>query len=175
MLEYILKFRETFLWKILLKIQEAVLIITTTACVLILCAEVVLRYVFESDLFGYEEILVIFSMWMYFLGASYAMYKKTHINADMVSLILQKRQIALSYIKVLVSLLTTIIAIVLVVWASKFFVWAITKHGTSTSLRIPLIYSQSAILIGYILIAFYSLFYTIEDTILLFLKRKHPA
>lgn len=175
MLQYILKFRDTFFWKILLKIQETILIVCTIACVLILCAEVVLRYVFQSDLFGYEEILVIFSMWMYFLGASYAMYQKTHINADMVSLFLQKRQKALSYVKILVSLITTIIAIVLVAWASKFFVWAITKNGTSTSLRIPLLYSQSALLIGYILIAFYSLFYTIEDTVLLFLKRKHAA
>lgn len=51
MLQYILKFRDTFFWKILLKIQETILIVCTIACVLILCAEVVLRYVFQSDLF----------------------------------------------------------------------------------------------------------------------------
>jgi len=32
------------------------------------------RYVLHADVFGYDEIVLIDSFWMYFIGASYAMY-----------------------------------------------------------------------------------------------------
>ena len=46
---------------------------------------VLLRYVFHSDLYGYEEIVVIFAFWLYFIGGSYGSYTRTHITADVVS------------------------------------------------------------------------------------------
>ena len=159
-MDKLLNFRNTLFWKSLLKVQEAILIVCTAACVLILCAEVVLR-MFHKDLFGYEEVVVIFAMWMYFLGASYAMYQKSHINADMTSLFFGERVQAV--IKLIVSLITTFVTIVLAIWAHSFFRWAMSKTATTTSLRIPLIYSQSALFFGYLLIAFYSIVYFIED------------
>ena len=164
-MDKLLDLRNTLFWKALLKVQEAALVVCTAACVLILCAEVVLR-MFHKDLFGYEEIVVIFAMWMYFLGASYAMYQKSHINADMTSLFFGERVQAV--VKLIVSFITTFVAIVLTIWGHSFFSWALGKTATTTALRIPLIYSQSALFFGYLLIAFYSLFYFIEDTLCFF-------
>ena len=161
----LLDLRNTLFWKALLKVQEAVLAVCVIACVLILCAEVVLR-MFHKDLFGYEEIVVIFAMWMYFIGASYAMYQKSHINADMTSLIFGEKVQAVA--KLIVSFITTAVAITLTIWAHSFFRWSLGKTATTTSLRIPLIYSQSALFFGYMLIAFYSLFYFIEDAFCFF-------
>ena len=157
--------RNTLFWKALLKVQEAVLIICAVVCVLILCAVVVLRR-FHRDLFGYEEIIVVFAMWMYFLGASYAMYRKSHISADMTSLFFGERGQAV--VKLIVSFITTFVAITLTIWAYSFFRWGLGRNATTTALRIPLIYSQSALFFGYLLTAFYSLFYFIEDTLCFF-------
>ncbi len=41
-----------------------------------MCAEVVLRYVFKSDLFGIEEIVVIAAFWLYFMGSSTCVSKR---------------------------------------------------------------------------------------------------
>ena len=168
-MDKLLDLRNTLLWKALLKVQEAVLMVCTAACVIILCAEVVLR-MFHKDLFGYEEIVVIFAMWMYFLGASYAMYQKSHIDADMTSLFFGER--AQAVVKMIVSFITTVVAIILAIWAYSFFRWSLGKNATTTSLRIPLTYSQSALFFGYLLIAFYSLFYFIEDALRFFRGEK---
>ena len=172
MLDRILNFRETFFWKFLLKIQKVILFFCTSACVIILCTEAIFRQ-FRADLFGYEDILVVCSMWLYFLGASYAMYKKSHIDADMVGIFVKSKKIQKG-IKLFVSLFTTSVAIALTIYAYEFFVWTLSKNATTTSLRIPLVYSQSALFFGYLILAFYSLVYFMEDVIYTFTKRERP-
>ncbi len=170
MLKKLLNFRENMIWKILLRIQQVILVVSAAAIVLILCAETVLRYFFHSDLFGYEEVVIIFAMWLYFLGASYAMYRKSHIKADIVGLFVSERVNRI--IKLAVSGITMLIAVAMMVWAWDFFHWALEKKAMTTGLRIPLIISQSALFFGYTMITFYAVVYFLEDLVLHFGERR---
>lgn len=50
----------------------------------IISASVVLRYVLEWDLYGYEEWIKIFAFWLYFMGAAYGSFAQSHVSADLV-------------------------------------------------------------------------------------------
>lgn len=58
-----------------------------TMCMLltvIISAATVMRYVFEMDLYGYEEWIKIFAFWLYFMGAGYGAFAGSHVSADLV-------------------------------------------------------------------------------------------
>lgn len=170
MLDKIINFRQLTIWKMLLKVQELIMIVCSTLMIVIISSEVVMRYIFKEDLYGYEEILIIFAMWLYFIGASYAMYQKSHISADMLGIFLKgKPRILVSWIA---SLIGTVIAVAFAFWAFEFFVWALQKKAATTGLKLPLLYSQSALFFGYVLLAFYSVINTIEDAIGMIKKLK---
>lgn len=163
MIDRFLAFRETLFWKALLKIQEAVIVVCGALCCLIFVIEVIARYYLKVDFRGYDELVLFFAIWLYFIGGSYAMYKKEHINADMLSLVLKGR--TLQATRVAVSCVTSAITVVLAVWGVNFFLYALTRRANTTVWRMPHLWSQAALTVGYILMAFYALMYAAEDTI----------
>ena len=164
MQEKFLRFRENPLWKLLVKLQETVIVVCGTLCCMIFVVEVFIRYVLKVDFLGYDEIVMLFAAWLYFIGGSYAMYKKEHISADMMGLVLKGR--ALQGARAVTSWVTFVITIVLSVWGVEFFLYALTRTARTTVWKMPLLMSQSALTVGYILMALYALFYAIEDTCL---------
>lgn len=165
MLDRIINFRELAIWKVLLKIQQFIMVVCSSVMIVVLTAEVIMRYIFKSDLYGYEEILIVFAMWLYYMGASYAMYQKSHISADMLGIFLKgKPQKVVSW---LASLIGTTIAVAFALWAYEFFVWALEKKAMTTGLKLPLILSQSSLFFGYVMLALYAVIYLIEDAVML--------
>ena len=116
-------YQESFVWKLLLRTQKVVLLICNILMVIIIAAEVVLRYFFKADLLGYEEIIIILAMWLYFIGGSYASYTKSHINAEVVTLFLKiKLQ---KIIRLVASNITTFVSINVAFWVYEFFIGAL--------------------------------------------------
>ena len=164
MFDNFLHFRESRGWNILKKIQELLIVICASVSTLIFVVEVVIRYVLKIDFLGYDELVLLFASWLYFIGGSYAMYKKEHISADMLPLFLKGR--VLQVTRVVVDWLIFAITIVLAIWGVDFFLSAMSRTANTTVWKIPLLVSQSALSVGYILMAFYALVYGLEDTLL---------
>ena len=167
------KIRSNPAWKALLKLQEIILVACGALCCLIFVVEVFMRYVLTKDFFGFEEFVLLFAMWMYFVGGSYAMYKKEHISAEMIGLVLKGR--TLDSARVIVSWITFIIAAVFAVWGVDFFLYALEKPAFTTVWKMPRLVSQSALTVGYVLMSVYGLFYALEDTVKLFSKKNKSA
>lgn len=163
MIDKFLHFRDHPAWKALKRIQEIILVVCGTLCCLIFVIEVIARYVLAIDFKGYDEIVLLFAIWLYFIGGSYAMYRKAHISADMLGLLLKGRRLQVS--RAIVSWITFLITVVLAVWGVDFFLYALTRTARTTVWKIPHLCSQSALTIGYILMAFYSFMYAVEDTL----------
>jgi len=161
MFDKFLKFRESHLWKILKRLQEIVIVVCASIATLIFVAEVIVRYVLKIDFLGYDELVLLFASWLYFIGGSYAMYKKEHISADMLPLFLKGRVLQIA--RVFVNWVVFMITLVLAVWGVDFFLYAMSRTANTTVWKIPLLASQSALSVGYILMAFYALIYSIED------------
>lgn len=164
MLDKALRFRETFFWKALIKLEKAVMTICGIGVTALLCIEVLLRYFCSLPLYSYEEVAAIFCVWLYFVGAAYAMYEKSQIQADMASLFLKEKGQQIN--KLLVSVVSALVSTVLAVWSWDFIQWALAKNAITTGLKIPMVIPQSSILVGYVLLAFYCWVYLFEDTVL---------
>lgn len=153
--------KRSLFWKSILGLQRILLVLTSLFVVLIMCAEVVLRYVFKSDLFGIEEIVVIAAFWLYFMGSSYGVFEKSHVKADIIPQMLRPRARAL--LSVLVNFTVSALCILFTVWAVGMVQYSITWMPRTTGLRIPIYISQSSVLLGYALMSMYSIVYFIED------------
>ncbi|MEG1661507.1 MAG: TRAP transporter small permease subunit, partial [Clostridiales bacterium] len=82
-----------FLWRITIKIQEILLVLSSTFLALSICAMAFLRYVFQTDLFGLEEILLLLGMWLYFIGGAYGSFEKSQIKANVIEMLIKNKRI----------------------------------------------------------------------------------
>lgn len=138
------------------------MIVSTTFILIGLVVTVLLRYVFNTDLFGIEELIIIPSMWMYFVGASYGTYKQTHISADLINSYVRSERIKQA-IQLFNSIICFAIAIVFTIWANDFVSRNIQTGATSSGWNYPLYIPQSALLIGFALMCFYLLVLIIQQ------------
>jgi len=115
---------------------------------------VVLRYIFKTDLYGLEEIVVIFAFWLYFMGGSYGSYTRTHITADIVSVCFPEGKLK-SMITVLSSTITFALSLLFSYWAYDFFIFGIQMGARTPVWRIPMVVSYTAVFLGLILMTLY--------------------
>lgn len=163
MIDKFLTFRETKGWKILRILQEAIIVLAAASVVLLFIAEVLARYIFNINFVGYDEIVLLAVVWLYFIGGGYAMYKREHISAEMLQLFLKGRK--LQGARLVTIWLTFVIAVVLVKWGIDFTTYSLASPSYTIALGIPKIAGQLSLVAGYVLVAVYSLFYAVEDTI----------
>ncbi|MBN2396010.1 MAG: TRAP transporter small permease [Candidatus Atribacteria bacterium] len=159
-----------FLWYGLVNFQRMFMLISGCIITVLIFVEVMLRYVLGSPLFGVEELIVLIAMWIYFIGASYGAYERSHIKAELIHTLVKSPKKA-ALVHSMTSGITFILSLVMVSWTYPFFIWSITKGGTSQALLLPMYYSQSAIFIGAILMSLY-FFTEFVDHILQFLGKK---
>lgn len=149
-------------WDALLKFQRTILIVCSLMIVIGITLGAVLRYVFKTDLYGMEEIIVIFAFWLYFMGGSYGSYEKSHITAELVSVYVTNPKIR-SIVMMISSLITTGLCYMATYYALGFFSWSLIKGGTSTVWQIPMYIPQSAVFLSFILMSFYFTIHLIRD------------
>lgn len=148
-------------WRWLYKIQRFIMFATTAVMLVMLGAVVLARYVFHVDLYGYDEILLADSFWMYFFGASYAMCLGEHIKADILATILKPRTVNLT--KIISGVLQTAINIVFIVLSYRLVVDSYTQKLVSSLWNLPYWFPQISIFISFIITGFYMAVYTLRD------------
>ena len=143
-----------FLWYSLVYLQRIFMLISGCIITLLVFIEVMLRYVFGSPLFGVEELIVLIAMWIYFIGASYGAYERSHIKAELIhTWVKSPKKVAL--VRSINSGITFILSLIMISWTYPFFIWSITQGGKSQALLLPMYYFQSAIFVGAILMSLY--------------------
>lgn len=144
------------IWNGLLCLQRGFMIVAGCFVAVLVFLEVLLRYVFGSPLFGVEELVCLIAMWLYFIGASYGAYERSHIKAELVHLWLKTSR-AHALVNSLSSAITLVLCLIMVSWSYPYFIWGIKKGETSQALLLPMVLSQSAIFFGSILMSLYFL------------------
>jgi len=153
--------KKSLIWKFLEKIQQWLMIASSIFVVIIMCVVVVLRYVFRSDLYGIEEIVLIAAFWLYFIGSSYGVYDKSHVKADILPQMMSKKSQA--FLSVIISLTVSALCILFTYWSIDMIGHCLKYMPRTTGLRIPIVVSQFSIFVGYFLMSFYSVIYFLED------------
>jgi TRAP-type C4-dicarboxylate transport system permease small subunit len=145
-----------FTWKGLLQVQRAILIVSSGFLVLLVFAAVVMRYVIHYPGMEVEEIATLVAFWLYFTGAVYGSYERTHIRADLADVIFKNPK-ANARVKIIASAITCILALIMTYWGYVFFVWGIQMHAESPILQLPMVYAQTSIFFGALFMSFYFL------------------
>ena len=146
----------TIVWKGLLYFQRAFMIVAGCAVAVLVFVEVMLRYVFGSPLFGVEEMVCMVAMWLYFMGASYGAFERSHIKADVAHLWFHTSR-SRTVITTISSFITVVLAVIMVSWTLPYFIWGLKEGETSQALLLPMVWSQSALFFGAIMMTLYFL------------------
>lgn len=144
------------IWNSLVTLQRWFLIIAGIFVSVLVFVEVMLRYVFGSPLFGVEELVCLIAMWLYFIGATYGAYERSHIKAELAYLWFKTPR-SYALVRSISSFITLVLAIIMIKWSYPYFIWGITKGETSQALLLPMVLSQSAVFFGAILMSLYFL------------------
>lgn len=151
---------ESAFWNLLRISQETILLVCNVVLMAMLGAVIIARYILNVDIFGYDEIILIAAYWMYFIGSSYASYENSHLKADMLTKILPES--LTKWVKVLTGSLEVFLGLVFTLWSMETIQYAVEKMPRTSSWRIPLAVPQGAILVGFGLMTFYSMFHLVD-------------
>jgi len=139
--------------------------------VVLIFAQVWLRYIFHLPLLWVEEVAIVPAFWMYMTGAAYAAYNRSHIKVDLVEITVKspRRRVLIRF---LVSLITLGFAMLFVQWGYHFFAWDLVHKPETATLRFPMAYGRSAFFFAAgILGGFYFLIESIDLARQLFWKK----
>ena len=119
------------------------------------------RYVLEGDLYGYEEVVKLLSFWLYFAGAAWGAYNRSHVSADLVQSFVPEGRVK-RFLVFLKDLVTVAVRLLFVWYGYGFFMFGFMGPlGTGIALprttiwQIPLWTSYLAIFLGLIFMLFY--------------------
>jgi len=134
----------------IVKCEESVIFLTGSFIALAMFGQVLLRYIFNSPLFGLEEISILIVSWFYFIGAANSVHNKSYIKADVLPLIVKNPKIirifnAISYI------LSIVATTLLFYYSFKYAVWSYHANVITPTFFIPKNVSFGSLVIGSLL------------------------
>ena len=155
------KIKNSFLWRMLDRLMSFIMIASSIILTFTIGICVFVRYVLHSNIYGSDEIITLFALWLYWIGAAYGSLEDSHITADVLDLFIKNPKI-LRIKAIFVKGFTTATAAVLTYWGvGKYLVFNIQNFGYTTALKMPTLFITSAISIGLFLCFIYSLFHFI--------------
>lgn len=121
-----------------------VILVSCIPLVVLIFAQVWMRYILHVPMLWVEEIAVTPAFWFYMMGAAYAVYERSHITVDIVGVMVRspKRRLIIRFIS---ALITLGLAMLFVYWGYHFFVWDLQMNMETATLRYPMIYGRCSI------------------------------
>ncbi len=151
------KIENNILFRFLLKLDSAVMIITSILAAGIVFVGVLMRYIFKMNFFGQEEVLCVVAMWLYWAGGVYGSYEGSHIKGDMLSSLL-KSPLSKKIVELIIQGVSFVVILVFCIWGFEYMSFNLKFNAVSTGLKIPLSLSQMPLLVGFILMELYTVF-----------------
>lgn len=150
-----------YIENIVYRIQGFLLFIILSSIAILVFIQVILRYVLHHPLMGIEELLLFPTIWLYFLGSANASVERTQLKAQ-VSDIFLKSPLMVKVSRIAMSIVSLCINCWLAYWAYQYFQYSARVHKLSATLYIPLVYAESALFIGFLLMGIYVFFEALE-------------
>ena len=148
--------------KIVIFFCSVILVIGTLILTGVLTGATAARYLFHINFYGWDEIAVLLAFWLYFAGAAYGAFNRTHITVSIVDSYVKEGR--LKKILIFIRQLATVIACgFFTYYAIRAFEFQFFGPGPrafrfqprTQLLRIPMWASYLPILIGFILMQLY--------------------
>lgn len=142
-------------------VQRGFLFALMSLLSLAMMAEIVTRYFFHTSLFGLEQFIGYTAVWLYFIGASYGSYERTHIKAEFVNVLIKTRR-KRNAVRAFSAAVSTAMSVVFAKWSWDFCVESVRMKETTPTQGVPMIYFQAALLVGAVLMIVYFTWETVD-------------
>ena len=151
--------------------------VTLSICVVLVNANVIMRYFANHPLQWCEEIVTSLFVWTVFIGSAYAHRKHAHLGVDIVINMIHGK--AQRIVQVVMQFVELIILIMLTVISAQYaynlvFSKGVLKIALTDMLRVPKVYTGIAVPIGFGLSTIYSVYFLLTDRFHI-IKKKQPA
>ncbi len=131
-------------------LEEVLLIVLLIAMVCIMGIQVVARYCLNQSLSWSEELTQYLFVWATFISVSYCVKKRISIKIEqLLNILPEPGQTALRLFRHTVVLL---FCIIMLPYCQSYLQQSIELEATSAALGIPMYYTQSAPLVGFLLL-----------------------
>jgi len=142
----------------LLAIKRFFLVVASLVLSLVFLFVVVLRYLFQADLFAYEEWVLMLAFWLYFLGAAMGSYENSHVKADFLLSLITNLRIKWLFVN-LTLLIEVAVGAVLTYWGWLMLEEELVAYPDwqrTTALSLPFAIPKLGIFLGFLLMTFYA-------------------
>ena len=139
---------------VLYSLMKIILIVTSALITLLVTFYVVIRYATPLNFDGFEEIIILLVVWLYFIGSANASREKSHIAADMLDLFIksERKKQSLKFFSQLVGFIVLAIMLIL----SLDYMTFNMQYDTKTIIyRIPMYIYHGSMVLGFVLMLFY--------------------
>ena len=154
------KIERFFLWRWLLRIERLAMMFSSVVVVLTVVSSVVCRYILKINFAGSDEILILYALWLYFIGGLYGNYEDCHIKADVLSMFVRSPAL-LHLFDILAKTISLAVSLALAVWACQYLSFCLKMGGYTTVFHIPMLCSRGALVVGYIAPVLYNAYHLI--------------
>ena len=119
------------------------------------CVQIFLRYILEMPLMWLDESIIFPAVWMYCLGCANAARDNTQIVAKILPVFFKSDR-AKAAIDCCAFVFSSVISCWLTWYAGDYFLYAIEISRETGYLFLPLVWGESAIFVGMVLITVYT-------------------
>ena len=154
--------------KLILTNLDAIITASTLSiCVVLVNANVIMRYFFNNPIHWAEEVVTSLFVWTVFIGSAYAYRKHSHLGVDILVNILPPK--VKKVVKAVMSVVELLVLIMLTVISSQYVYHLIfnrtgkLKVVMTDLLRIPKWWTGIAVPIGFGLSAIYSIYFIVKN------------
>lgn len=136
------------------RILRLTIVLTGVIVTALMTVQILTRYLFGFSIYGLEEAMSFFAVWLYFMGSAHGAWDRGHISASLVSVLLKPGQLQQS-LRVLACTLTVVISAWMTVWAVQYLMNSIRRNLTSLEVGISMAWVNTAIPLGLGLMTLY--------------------
>lgn len=161
---------------ILTNLDAIITAVTLSICVVLVNANVIMRYFFNSPIRWAEEVVTSLFVWTVFIGSAYAYRKHSHLGVDiLVNLMPPKVKVV---VKAVMSVVELLVLSMLTVISSQYVYHLIFNRAgklkvvMTDMLRIPKWWTAIAVPIGFGLSVIYSVYFMVKAVRAYMAKKK---
>lgn len=147
-----------------------IMVLSAMGLAVLMFAQVIMRYFFDSPFSGIEEVSILLGVWVYFMGMGYATKEREHIHGGIVSLVVSDPY-KVSQIRFIGSVISMIAACIFGFFACKYAIFVIEKGRTSVNLQWPKGFWSASMIVGFSMMAGYFLIQATNEFIDLKIQR----
>lgn len=141
--------------------------VTLSICVVLVNANVIMRYFLNSPIHWAEEVVTSLFVWTVFIGSAYAYRKHSHLGVDIVINMLPEK--VKGIVKAVMSVVELLVLVMLTVISSQYVYHLIfsrsgkLKIAMTDLLRVPKWWTGIAVPIGFGLSVIYSVYFMVKN------------